>query len=47
MSYELTENAVAFFIVYATGKVDAFDTVAERDAVVAEIDADNAAFLAA
>ena len=45
--YTLTENAVAFFIVYAKGKVEAFATVEERNEAIAEIAADDAAWAAA
>jgi hypothetical protein len=45
--YTLTENAVAYFIVYAKGKVQAFATVEARNEAIAEIAADDAAWAAA
>jgi hypothetical protein len=45
--YTLTENAVAYFIEYAKGKVEAFDTIEARDEAIAEIAADDAAWAAA
>lgn len=39
--YTLSQNEVAYFIHYSARRFEAFETVEERDAVVAEIEADD------
>jgi len=45
--YETHENEVAFFITYCSGKVEAFATADERQVVICEIEADEAAWTSA